>query len=76
MENIEVAIRIRPINLSELSSNDMDIWDSVNCQAIGIPSDKYNEMLRLRRIVPGQKISYNFSIFFSLKIYNALLNCF
>ena len=48
MENIEVAIRIRPINISELSSNDMDIWDSLNSQAIGITSEKYNEMLHKR----------------------------
>ena len=68
MENIEVAIRIRPINFSELSNNDMEIWDSLSEQTIGISNDKYNELLRCRKIIPGQKTSYNFSKF--LKIYH------
>lgn len=61
MENIEVAIRIRPINFSELSANDLDIWDALSPQTIGVPTEKNNDLIRYRKIVPGQKTNYNFS---------------
>ena len=64
MENIEVGIRIRPINITEISCNDLEIWDSLAPQTIGISNEKYNELLRFRKIVPGQKTSFNFSNFY------------
>ena len=72
MENIEVAIRIRPINISELSSNDLEIWDSLSPQTIGISSEKNNELLNYRKIIPGQNTSFNFSKF----PYEIILNYF
>lgn len=61
MENIEVAIRIRPANFSELSAGDLEIWDALSQETIGISAEKLTELLRFRKIVPGQKTSFNFS---------------
>lgn len=64
MENIEVILRIRPINTSEINSLDTEIWETDNQDMVGIPTDKYNDLVRMRKIAPGQKNLFNFSIIF------------
>ena len=37
MENIEVALRIRPINYYERENNDIEIWNVNNSETVFIP---------------------------------------
>ena len=30
MENIEVALRVRPPNMGEIESNDIEVWNMIN----------------------------------------------
>ena len=50
MENIEVAVRVRPINERERDNNDLDVWTVSSKEMIGITPDKYNILIRLGKI--------------------------
>ena len=64
MENIEVAVRIRPQNEKEAENNEIEIWSEINGENLVIPIEKYDELIKLRKIAPGQKTNYTFSLFF------------
>lgn len=53
MENIEVALRIRPINQQELENNDIEIWTTQAADEVGISAEKYSDLIRMRKIAPG-----------------------
>ena len=36
MENIEVALRIRPLNLSELNKEETEVWNVANGNTIAL----------------------------------------
>ena len=61
MENIEVLLRIRPVNASENNSGDLDIWNVVNNNSIYIHQDRYLDLIKTRKVNPGQNISFTFS---------------
>ena len=62
MENIQVALRIRPINDKEIENNEIELWSTANNTTVTIAPEKYNELLIRKRIPTSQKISFNFSI--------------
>ena len=59
MENIEVLLRIRPISSAEQFS-DIPIWEANN-NTVGIPNEKYDDLVRARKLMPGLKNVFNFS---------------
>ncbi len=65
MENIEVLLRIRPISPSEQLS-DMSIWEA-NGNTVGIPNERYEELVRMRKMMPGLKNAFNFSKYINMK---------
>ena len=68
MENIEVAIRIRPPSTRELENSDLEIWSVVNHETIQISPERYQELMRQKRAIPFQRTQYSFS-----KIYYGIL---
>jgi hypothetical protein len=61
MENIEVALRIRPPNQSELERDDPEIWQTIPPNAVSLISERTLDLLKFRKINPGQKTNYAFS---------------
>ena len=62
MENIDVTVRIRPQNQKEIESNDIEIWSEMSGENIGISLEKYDELIKMRKLIPGQKLQFSFSI--------------
>ncbi|KRX00715.1 P-loop containing nucleoside triphosphate hydrolase [Pseudocohnilembus persalinus] len=59
MENIQVSARIRPINNNERNQLEVDLWkNEPQTNTISASQDSYNELIRLRKMIPGQKTTY------------------
>ena len=69
MENIEVLVRIRPPNDREIESNDFNVWSGINTDTIGVSQDKYTELMRQRKLVPGQKIQFTYSTLYIIILF-------
>lgn len=69
MENIYTTLRLRPINEKEKSNGDLQIWNTFNEDTVGITQEMKNELFRLRKFVPGQKTTFQFSIIYIIIIY-------
>ena len=61
MENIQVVVRIRPANGNERDNNDLEIWSVQNQDTITISNDRFNDLVRMRKFVPGQRVEFTFS---------------
>ncbi|EAS00562.2 kinesin motor catalytic domain protein (macronuclear) [Tetrahymena thermophila SB210] len=70
MENIQVALRIRPINQQEVENNDFEVWSTLANDEVGISAEKYTDLIRMRKIAPGQKTSYLFNKCFDQRSQN------
>ena len=61
MENIEVVLRIRPMMPAERESQDIEIWTIAQDNTVKICPQKYQDLVRMKRIVPAIKTEYTFS---------------
>ena len=61
MENIAVAVRIRPQNQREADAGEISIWSTTGKDSILVKEEKYNELLNQRKIIPGQKTDFTYS---------------
>ena len=60
MENIQVALRIRPQNRKEIEAEDPALW-RIKGNQVGIFSEDHMNLVRYRKIKPGQRTTFNFS---------------
>ncbi|CAD8109570.1 unnamed protein product [Paramecium primaurelia] len=67
MENIQVVVRIRPSNSTERDNNDLEIWSVQNQDTITISNDRFNDLVRMRKFVPGQRVEFTFNQCFDSK---------
>ncbi|CAD8123780.1 unnamed protein product [Paramecium sonneborni] len=67
MENIQVVVRIRPSNVLEKDNNDLEIWSVQNQDTITISNDRFNDLVRMRKFVPGQRVEFTFNQCFDPK---------
>ncbi|CAD8104773.1 unnamed protein product [Paramecium primaurelia] len=67
MENIQVVVRIRPSNVLEKDNNDLEIWSVQNQDTITISNDRFNDLVRMRKFVPGQRVEFTFNQCFDQK---------
>ncbi|CAD8207126.1 unnamed protein product [Paramecium octaurelia] len=67
MENIQVVVRIRPSNGAERDNNDLEIWSVQNQDTITISNDRFNDLVRMRKFVPGQRVEFTFNQCFDSK---------
>ena len=61
MENIKVAVRIRPLNKFEKECHDYELFSAIDDETVGFIPERYNELLRMKKILPSQKESFIFS---------------
>ena len=60
MENLEVILRIRPKNYSEIELCDPEIW-SIYGNSICIYPEKLNELIEMKKILPNQQNFFSLS---------------
>jgi centromeric protein E len=65
MENIQVIVRVRPSNPTEREGNDLEIWQTVG-DTITISTDRYNDLVRMRKFLPSQRVEFSFSTYLQL----------
>jgi hypothetical protein len=70
MENIHVALRVRPLNQREIEKEDEAIWKISNYSAISLHADHQRELLASKKINSSTKTSFNYDYCFSDKYDN------
>ena len=56
-----MLVRIRPSNGAERDSNDLEIWSVMGSDTITITNDRFNDLVRMRKFVPGQRVEFTFN---------------
>ena len=65
MENIRVALRMRPINAREIAAKDEKAWSITHGNTITLHQQFQTELLSKKKISQGSKVSYTFDACFS-----------
>ena len=78
MENIQVALRVRPINKKEIQRGDENVWSITNNSTVSLHSNYYKDMIASKRITFSSRISYPFDYCFSAEennqhVYNTMV---
>ena len=60
-ENIQVALRIRPLNYSEVQNNDKEIWQSYNPYSISLTPEMQNELVKAKKMGIGHRSEFTYS---------------
>jgi len=61
MENIQVAVRFRPSNQSEVANNDQDIWLFPDSYSTSIQPEFHEELVKAKKMGRGHKSDFTFS---------------
>ena len=78
MENIQVALRVRPINKKEIQRGEENVWSISNNSTISLYSNSYKDMIASKRINFSSRMSYPFDYCFSVEennqhVYNTMV---
>ena len=78
MENIQVALRVRPINKKEIQRGEENVWSISNNSTISLYSNSYKDMIASKRINFSSRMSYPFDYCFSAEennqhVYNTMV---
>ena len=61
MESIKVAVRIRALNKFEKEIHDYNVFHTPDEETIGFIPERFNELLRNKKLTSSQKENFAFS---------------
>lgn len=78
MENIQVALRLRPLNKREASRNEETVWKIPNSATVCLESAALKELVAAKKISSSTKNVFNFDYCFNpthdnLHLYNSMV---
>jgi len=65
MENIQVALRIRPLNKYEARRSEEYVWYTSDNRNVSIPNSHYKELVLAKRLNPNTKTNFCFDYCFT-----------
>ncbi len=78
MENIQVALRLRPLNKREISSSEEAVWKIPNPMTVCLDSNHSKELASTKKVNTSTKTTFNFDYCFganndNIHVYNTLV---
>mgnify|MGYP000897734737 CR=1 FL=1 len=78
MENIQVALRLRPLNKREVKRNEEVVWKIPNAMTVCVDSNQLNTVMATKKVNMSTKTSFNFDYCFgtnndNINIYNSIV---
>jgi len=61
MENIQVALRVRPQSFFEAENNDREVWQAIGPSAISINPDVHADLVKTKKMGFGHRSEFSFS---------------